>query len=161
MQGSMQRWKMFEWLNTDVERHFVQSNVHFTITLLPSILGGKSIYFHLKNPVFWLFGLTIPVSHSLGIFTLPNMHFSWHVDTARCKLPAWASTPIYPSRPYTYWPFIFIQLQLDTGGWGGGVVLSLQHNAVISTWAVLTGETVKSGSCWPSWERRWCSRIMH
>ena len=46
-------------------------------------------------------------------------------------------------------------------GWGLGKVLLCcldRDNAVISTWAVRTGEKVKSASCW-SWERMWCSHI--
>ena len=36
-----------------------------------------------------------------------------------------------------------------------------RDNTAISTWDVLTGETVNSASCWPSWERRWGSGFNH
>ena len=51
---------------------------------------------------------------------------------------------------------------------GGFSCLYSRDNAAISTWVVITGETVKSASCWPSWgegdavafkehRKRWCN----
>ena len=53
-------------------------------------------------------------------------------------------------------------IRCSGGSLGRGVAAvstTLRDNSAISTWVVLTGETVKSASCRPSWERRWCSRI--
>ena len=93
--------------------------------------------------------------------------FSWHgprVYTVQGKLRAWASTPIYPPWPYTERRFILIH---RWRGLGRGVDVNAAalrfrggagETAAISTWAVLTGNRVKSTSCWLC-ERRWCSRI--
>ena len=110
----------------------------------------------------------------LNVFRLPNMpvlcmpfsRHDLHVYTDRGKLPAWGSTPIYPPGPYTHWRFHFevnaIRRLRDSRGrtWVEVLLRGLYNrdNAAISTWIHLTGETVKSASCW-SCERRWPSHI--
>ena len=80
--------------------------------------------------------------------------------TDRGNLPAWFRIPIYPHWSYTYWRFHFNvnAIRQLSGSRGGTWVEVLLHclynrdNAAISTGVVLTGETVKSASCWPSQE---------